>query len=532
MFEILILNGELIDGTGTKRLRADVAIENGRIAAIGNLESAQAGKVIDARGKVVSPGFVDVHSHADMTLPAFPTAENLVFQGITTVIAGQCGLSLAPIASEKRDLFISMLDSQAVPLTWEWSTFGSFLEYLSGLGISVNYVPLVTHGMIRGGVMGLRSAIPTMEEMGCMQAEVIRAMEEGAIGISTGLVYPPGIFAKTEELIEFTRPVGERGGYYFSHIRDEGNTLLEALKEAITIGKATGAAVQISHYKAAGRDNWWKSGPGLELIDRARLEGLNVTADMYPYTSGNTALFMLLPDWAQEGNKAIILERLTDPALRAKMTQDMKTTGFFRIVEWDQVMICTCPMRREFEGRMIADLSSDVRKSPYDWIFDALLETNLDIQMLVFISSEENLPPQLSHSAMMICTDGIALSPKGFLAQGLPHPRNFGAFPRVLGRFVREKGILTLEEAIWKMTGQPAQVLRWDDRGLVKDGYAADLVIFDPTTISDRGTFENPCQYPAGIDTVLVNGQIVVQNGIHTGARSGRVLKRSGSNSH
>lgn len=527
MFDILIKNGEVVDGTGAKKVRADVGVEKGRIAAVGNLEAAQAANVIDARGKVVAPGFVDVHSHADMTLPAFPTAENLVFQGITTVVAGQCGLSLAPIAPDKRDLVISMLDSQAVPLTWEWSTFGSFLDYLAGLGISVNYVPLVTHGMIRGGVMGLNPAVPSPDEMRRMQAEVIRAMEEGAIGVSTGLVYPPGIFARTEELIEFTRPVGERGGYYFSHIRDEGNALFEALEEAITIGKATGAAVQISHYKAAGRDNWWKSGPGLELIDRARLEGLNVTTDMYPYTSGNTALFMLLPDWAQAGNKAIILERLTDRTLREMMTQDMQTAGFFRIVEWDQVMICTCPSHREYEGRTIADLSSAAGKSPHEWIFDALLDTKLDIQMLVFISSEDNLPPQLSHPAMMICTDGVALSPDGFLAQGLPHPRNFGAFPRVLGRFVREKGTLTLEEAIWKMTGLPAQVLKWEDRGLVKDGFAADLVVFDPETIRDRGTFENPCQYPEGIDCVLVNGEVVVQNGRHTGARSGKVLKRS-----
>jgi N-acyl-D-amino-acid deacylase len=527
MFETLILNGEVIDGTGAKRVQADVAIKKNRIAAVGDLKSAQAQRVIDAQGKVVTPGFVDVHSHADMTLPAFPTAENLVFQGITTVVTGQCGLSLAPLPPDKRDLFISMLDSQAVPLSWEWSTFGSYLDHLSHLGISVNLVPLVTHGMIRAGVMGLSADKPDLQQIDRMQAEVCQAMEEGAIGVSTGLVYPPGIFAKTDELIEFTRPVGERGGYYFSHIRDEGNALFEALEEAITIGKASGAAVQISHYKAAGRENWWKSGPGLELIDKARLDGLNIMMDMYPYTSGNTSLFMLLPDWAQVGNKAIILDRLADRSSREKMTQDMKNTGFFQIVEWDQVMICTCPSHPEYEGRMIADLSSSVRESPYEWIFDALLETKLDIQMLVFISSEENLPPQLSHPAMMICTDGVALSPNGFRSQGLPHPRNFGAFPRVLGLFVREMGTLTLEEAIWKMSGLPAQMLRWEDRGLVKEGYFADLVVFDPATIRDQGTLDRPCQYPLGIDTVMVNGQIVVQNSKHTGARSGTVLKRS-----
>lgn len=527
MFDVLIINGEVVDGTGAGRVRADVAIENGKVIAVNNLDSAQAVTVIDAKGKVVTPGFVDVHSHADMTLPAFPTADNLICQGITTVIAGQCGLSLAPLLPENRDLFISMLDSQAISLTWEWSTFGSYLDYLGRLGISVNLVPLVTHGAIRGGVLGLHASIPSPEEMSRMQAEVCQAMDEGAIGVSTGLVYPPGIFAKTEELIEFTRPVGERDGYYFSHIRDEGNALFEAIEEAITIGKATGASVQISHYKAAGCKNWWKSLPGLELIDRARLEGVNITTDMYPYTSGNTSLFMLLPFWAQVGNKDIILARLTDQTMREKMTEDMKTTGFFRIVEWDQVMICTCPSHREFEGHMIADLSSDVGKSPYDWIFDTLVETKLDIQIIVFVSSEENLPSQLCHPTMMICTDGIALSPSGFHAQGLPHPRNFGAFPRVLGHYVREKNVLTLEEAIWKMTGLPAQMLNWKDRGLVKEGYAADLVVFNPATIRDRGTLNKPCQYPEGIDAVLVNGQIVAQNGVHTGVRSGIILKRT-----
>jgi N-acyl-D-amino-acid deacylase len=374
--------------------------------------------------------------------------------------------------------------------------------------------------------MGFSADPANHAQMARMQAEVVRAMDEGAIGVSTGLIYPPGSYASTEELIAVTRPVGKRNGFYFSHIRGEGDTLLEAVAEAIRIGRATGAAVQISHFKAAGRDNWGKSAQGLELIDQARAEGLDVTADMYPYLAGSTSLTAALPEWAQEEGKEAILKRLADAETRQKMAADMQSSGFFRITEWDKVLISSSPKNRDYEGRYVADLAAEAGKSAYNWIFDTLLETELDVSMITFMMSEDNRRMELRHPAMMIGTDGSGRATEGPLAKGVPHPRSYGTYPRVLGRYVREQGVISLEEAIWKMSGFPAQKLRWTDRGLVKKGYKADLVILDPNTVADRATYEAPHQYPVGIPHVIVNGKLVVHDNSHTQARAGNVLGR------
>lgn len=525
MFNILIQNGLVIDGSGAPRYRADVGITGDHIAEIGQLKDAEAQEVIDASGCVVTPGFVDMHSHADFTLPICPTADSLVHQGITTAVIGQCGASPAPLLAETREQVVAMLESENRPLPWDkWSTFGSYLDYLREIGLSINVVPLVGQGMIRSAVMAFSAEPATEEEIARMQAEVIKAMDEGAVGVSTGLIYTPSSYASTEELIAVIRPVGERNGFYFTHIRGEGDTLLEAIAEAIRIGRETGAAVQISHFKAAGRDNWHKSALALELIDQARAEGMDVTADMYPYLAGGTGLVAALPEWAQEGGKEAILKRLADPQTRQKMTADMKSTGFFRIAEWDKVLISHSPKRREYEGRYIADLAAESDKSPHEWIFDALLETECDISMILFMMSEDNREQELRHPAMMIGTDAYGLATEGPLSEGKPHPRSFGTFPRVLGRYVREKGVISLEEAIWKMSGFPAKKLRWPDRGLVKKGYKADLVILNPDTVADRATYEAPHQYPVGIPHVIVNGKLVIHNGVHTQARPGNVL--------
>lgn len=527
MLDILIQNGVVVDGSGAPRYRAEVAIEGDRIVEVDRLEGAEAGTVIDASGCVVTPGFVDMHSHTDFTLPICPTADSLVHQGITTAVVGQCGASPAPLLAETREQVIAMMESGENPLPWdEWATFGSYLDYLTRIGISINVVPLVGQSMVRSAVMGF-SADPANEaQIARMQAEVIKAMDEGAIGVSTGLIYPPGSYASTEELIAVTRPAGERNGFYFSHIRGEGDTLLEAVAEAIRIGRETGAAVQISHFKASGRDNWGKSAQALELIDQARAEGLDVTTDMYPYLAGSTSLSAMLPEWAQEGGKEAILKRLADAETRRKMRADMQSTGFFRVTEWDKVLISGSPKNRDYEGRYVADLAAEAGKSSYDWIFDTLLETELDVSMITFMMSEDNRKAELRHPGMMIGTDGEGRATEGLLAKGLPHPRNYGTYPRVLGYYVREQGVISLEEAIWKMSGFPAQKLRWTDRGLVKKGYKADLVILDPDTVADRATYETPHQYPVGIPHVIVNGKLVVCDNSHTQARPGSVLGR------
>jgi len=529
LIDILIKNAWIIDGTGAPAFEADVAVEGRTITGVSQLGQKKAKMVIDAKGCVVTPGFIDMHCHADFSLPILPTANSLVHQGITTAVIGQCGVSPAPLFDWNRTEVIAVLTDVVggldTEIPWkEWYSFGEYLAFLDGLGVSLNVAPLVGQGTIRAGVMGFDAGRASQEQMERMQEEAVRALGEGAIGLSTGLIYPPGSYASTEELIELTQVVGERGGFYFSHIRGEAETLLEAVAEAIQIGQKTGAPVQISHFKAAGRQNWSKSAEALKIIDQARAEGLDVSADMYPYTAGSTGLVAMLPEWAQEGGKEATLERLADQTLRAKMARDMESGGFAKGVDWDTVLINGSPKQSNYQGRFVSELAGEAGRTPCEWIFDALLETELQVSMAVFAMSEDNRRQEIKHPAMTFCTDGLGLAVDGLLAKSLPHPRSYGAFARVLCRYVREQGVLSLEEAVHKMTGLAAKRLRLKDRGLVQPGLAADLVMFDSTTVTDRATYEQPHQYAEGILEVIVNGEMVIHDAAHTGARPGRVL--------
>jgi N-acyl-D-amino-acid deacylase len=500
-----------------------VAIRGDRIVEVGQLAGAPAVRTIDAVGRAVTPGVVDMHSHADFTLPILPTADSLVHQGITTAVIGQCGATPAPLLPETRAQSVAMLEGADYPLPWEeWTTLGSYLDYLSGIGLSANVVSLVGQGTVRAAVMGFTADPPDQAQMRRMQAEVDLAMDQGAIGVSSGLIYPPGSYASTEELIAVTRPAGRRGGFYFSHIRGEGETLLDAVAEALRIGLETGAAVQISHFKASGRENWPKSVAALALIAEAQAAGLDATADMYPYLAGSTGLSATLPQWAHQGGKEALLERLADRATRVRMAAEIESLSG----EWETVFISGFPANRAYEGHHVAELAAEAGKSPSAWIMDALLEAELDAEMVTFGMSEENRRQELQAPWMMIGTDGVALATEGPMARGKPHPRNFGTFPRVLAHYVRAEGVLSLEEAVHRMCGLPAHKLRWSDRGLIRPGYQADLVILDPDTVADRATYENPHQYPSGIHHVLVNGRLVIDEGRHTLVRPGRVLGR------
>jgi N-acyl-D-amino-acid deacylase len=529
LHDIVIRNAEVIDGTGKSAYGADVAVNAGHIADVGDLNSSRAKHVIDAEGWVVAPGFIDMHSHADFSLPLWPTADSMLHQGITTAVTGQCGLSPAPLLDDTREEVVAAMSGffgefvREVP--WqEWSSVGDYLNFLTRRGVSPNVLQLVGQGVIRASIMGLGEGRADQDQITKMQDQVAEAMVQGAIGLSTGLIYPPGSFTATEELIALTQTVGERNGYYFSHIRGEGDTLLEAVEEAICIGREAGAAVQISHFKAAREDNWDKSSKALELINRAQAEGLDVTADVYPYLAGSTSLVTMLPQWAHVGGPGEILKRLIDPEIRTKMSDDMQTGGFARGVVWKSVLITSSPTKTEYEGCNVSELAAQTGSNPYDWVFDALVETQLDMGMAVFGMSEENRRREIQFQAMMICTDGFGLAITGPLARGKPHPRNYGAFPRVLGRYVRELKVLTLEQAVYKMTGLPAQKLRLADRGAIAPGFAADLVVFDPAVVSDTATYDNPHQYATGISHVLVNGQLVIREGSHTGAKPGQVI--------
>ncbi|MEJ2732693.1 MAG: D-aminoacylase [Anaerolineae bacterium] len=530
MLDILIQNAEIVDGTNTPRYRGDVAIERDRIAHIGALEGAAARTVIDATDRVVVPGFIDMHSHADLSLLVEPEAESLVRQGITTVVTGQCGMSPAPLTEEHREDTLGtlgMLLPPEVSMPWdEISSFASFLGYLEKAEMPVNVVPLVGQGMIRAAVLGYRANVPTQDETEQMQRQVHEAMEVGAHGVSTGLIYPPGSFTSTEELIDVVRPVAEYRGLYFSHIRSEAELLLESVAEAIEIGRQAGVAVQVSHFKASGRQNWHKAPAALELIDRARAEGLDVTADMYPYTGGATYLAALLPTWALEGGTPGLLRRLDLPEERTRIVNAMeagKDRGVGTI-EWDKILIAGSA-NRAYVGHAVSELAAQEETDPLLWTLDALRATAGKVTMVMLSMAEDNVRMQLRHPAMMFCTDGLGVSIEGPMAMGIMHPRFCGTYPRIFGRYVRE-GLLSLEAASWKASGFPAKKLGLADRGLIREGYKADLVLFDPETIQDRATYPEPLKYPAGIDAVLVNGEVVVEGGQQTRARPGRILRR------
>lgn len=530
MYDIIIKNGSIIDGTASRPFEADLAIKGQNICEVGQIKDTAAAVTINAEGCVVAPGFIDMHSHADFSLPVQPTADSLLHQGITSAVVGQCGLSPAPLLEESRQEVIDALggffSGVARTLPWnEWNSFGDYLGFLTHRGVSLNVLPLVGQGIIRASVMGFGEGRANPGQMAKMKTEVRKALDQGAIGLSTGLIYPPGSFTATEELIELTKIVGERRGFYFSHIRGEGDTLLEAVAEAIRIGRESGAAVQISHFKAARQSNWGKSPQALELIRQAQAEGLDITADLYPYRAGSTSLATMLPQWAHVGGPAETLKRLTDPQLRKKMTADMQSGGYARGIEFKDILITASPRRTEYEGRYVSDLAAAVGQPPDDWLFDALLQTRLEMSMAVFAMSEVNRLQEIRFPGMMIGTDGTGLAASGPMASGVPHPRSYGTFPRVLGRFVRDLKILTLEEAVHKMTGLPAGKLRLRDRGFIKPGLAADLVIFDPATVSDPATYDHPHQYATGIFHVIVNGRFVVRDTRHTGNRPGKILQ-------
>jgi len=534
VIDILIQNAEIVDGSNAPSYRGDIAIQGDRIADIGSLKGAAARTVIDASDRVVVPGFIDIHSHADLSLLVAPEAESLVHQGITTVVTGQCGVSPAPLTKEHREDTLQTLSAFLPPdisMPWdEMSSFDTFLSYLEQKGTSVNVVPLVGQGMIRAAVMGYRTDPPTAEQSVQMQRLVYEAMDCGTFGVSTGLIYPTGSFTSTQELIQVTKPAGERSGLYFSHIRGESETLIEAIQEAIEIGRQAGAAVQISHLKAAGRGNWSKASLALEMIDEARSDGLDVTADMYPYLAGASYLAALLPGWALKGGMPGLMGRLESPGERQNIVKAMQA-GQGQVVadiEWDNVMICGSKDRSHV-GHTISELATREDQDPYVWTLDALLKTLGGMQMVIFVMSEDNIRMQLQHPAVMFGTDAMGLATKGPMAGGLTHPRSFGTYPRIFGRYVRNEGILSLKEASWKASGFPAQKLRLADRGVIRKGFKADLVVFDPVTIADQATYVEPLRFPSGIDYVLVNGDIAVQFNEQTAARLGQVIRRSSS---
>jgi N-acyl-D-amino-acid deacylase len=532
MWDLLIQQAQVIDGSGASSFSADIAIRGDTIAEVGQATSAEARVHIDGTGLTIGPGFIDLHTHSDYTLLVNPLAESKVQQGVTTEVIGNCGTSPAPLGDEGYPIVRARM-AQQYQLDVSWRTLAGYLERLAESGSAVNVVPIVGHGTVRSAVMGYAQRQPTASELAQMQGLITDAMAEGAFGLSTGLVYAPGCYADTDEIIELARVVGHADGMYFSHIRGESDTVLEAAQEAITVGERAGVAVQISHLKTAGHANWEKTPVLLGLLDQANARGVDVTGDMYPYTAGATSLGALLPPWVHEGGLAKFLPRLRDQGVRAQMRQDIEQglDGWWnpaRAAGWSGVQISRAPNHRSYQGMRLSDVAALRQQDPFETAIDILLAEEGNAGVVLFMMGEAQVRTILQHRRVMIGSDAGATAPYGVLGRGHPHPRAYGTFPRILGTYARELGVISLEEAIHRMTGFTAWRLGLTDRGLIRPGYKADLVIFDAQRIADQATYDTPHMYPTGIHGVTVNGQFVLRDGERLPVLPGRVLLRNG----
>ena len=509
VYDIVIRNGRVLDGAGNPWIAADVAIKDGRFVQIGKV-LGKGKREIDARGKYVSPGWIDVMDQSGRVLPRNGLAENKLLMGVTTAIGGEGG---TPVPAEK------------------------ISEYFAGLeksGISINFGTYFSETQARVAVLGESSKAPTAEELERMKAIMETAMKAGAIGMTTALIYPPSSYAKTDELIEMAKVAGKYGGIYASHIRGEGKELIQSIEEAITIGEKGGLPVEVFHLKAAYQPGWGTLMRGAgETIEQARARGVDVAADMYLYTAGGTGLEAVIPSWAFEGGDEQLLSRLKDPATRERLKREMKSgsPGWWNIIEaaggWDGIVLVSARNKENarFEGKSLTQIAKEWNKEPADAAFDLVMQGEGRVTALYHMMSEQDVVTALKFPWTSIGSDaGAALKPGTVDATGLPHPRANGNFPRLIARYVREQKLLSLPEAIRKMTSWPATRMRLASRGVTKEGCWADVVIFDYEKVQDRATYEKPLSSPEGIDYVLVNGQVVIEQGKHTGARPGKVI--------
>lgn len=516
VFDIVFKNARVLDGTGAPWFVADVSVKDGAVVKVGQAHG-EAKTVIDATGKYLSPGFIDAHSHSDLPLVHNPTADSKVMQGVTTEVIGQCGSSGAPrqLGLYAQDREESEDDEADLP---PWTDMASYLKLLEDQGVSVNVVPLVGHGTVRRQVMGVENRAPDKNELNLMKRLVDDAMEQGAFGMSTGLIYVPGRYSKTDEVIELAKVVAKHRGYYFTHLRNEGARLLEALKEAIDIGFHADLPVQVSHFKVMGEPNWGMVEHSIAMVEKARKDGLDITADQYPYIASSTGLGSPVPVSAWRGGKGS--ELLNDPTERQKILDALRARA-----NWDKIVVASLENEDDqaFIGKSIAEVGNIQGISPEEAAFGLLQRNRGVVSIVNFAMSEDDVRMVMLKPWVMVGSDGRAYNAK--TAKGQPHPRSYGTFVRILGRYVREYGLLRLEEAVRKMTSLPAWRLGLQDRGILREGMRADLVLFDADTVIDNATFTAPHQYPTGIEWVLVNGVVVVKEGVHTGARPGAVLR-------
>jgi N-acyl-D-amino-acid deacylase len=530
-FDVVIHGGTVLDGTGRPAFSADLAIQGDRITYVGppaGLAGAGARLAIDATGRYVAPGFIDIHTHSDRSILLNPRMESKVRQGVTTEVGGNCGSGVAP--ARRAALEQARREAAQDGHPGSWPTMAEYLAYVERQGIAANYATWVGHGTLRASVVGYEMRPPSDDELWEMQALLREALEAGAFGLSTGLIYVPSGYAGTDELVALAEVVREYGGVYASHIRNEGSRLLEAVDEAIEIGRRAGVPVQIAHHKASGKPNWGRVNDSLALMEQARAAGVDVACDQYPYVASSTGLSSLLPKWALEGGRQRLVARLRDPASRRRIRDEMVAdrpdlATLDGASHWHQVLVARCRGNRALEGKRLGEIAIEQARDPFDLCFDLLIQEDGYVGCVFFSMCEEDVQTVMRWRHTMIGSDASSVAPYGMLAEGRPHPRAYGTFARVLGRYVRELGVLTWEEAVHKMTGLPAARLGLAGRGRIAPGAYADVVVFDPATVRDCATFQEPHQYAAGIEHVLVNGVAVVSHGEHTGALPGRVLR-------
>ncbi len=522
-FDLIIKNGLLYDGLGNPAINGDIGIRYGLISAIADLSDASASRIIDANGYTVSPGFIDIHTHTDLELLANPGGDSKLRQGITTEIGGNCGYSPFPMTEAKMRRKRSEW-AEEYGIETDWTDIGGFFRALEAKGMAFNYASFTGHGDIRAAVVGLNDVPPTPEQLRAMQDLLEKSMEMGSLGLSTGLEYAPGSYADTDEITALCRIVARRDGVYATHMRNEDDRVIEAIEEALKISRESGVSLEISHLKACNKNNWDKIPQILEILDQAAARH-PVKADRYPYDAWGTGLTSFTPQWARQGKTDDRLKRLEDPPQAAQIMEYANSRAR-RIGGWDRILISSCETEasKQWEGRQISDCADKSKLEPAEFVRQLLIKDRLDVGVVGFAMSEENLLKVLNSPQVMIGSDGTAVANTGILHQGKPHPRYYGAFPRVLGRYVREKQALPMTEAIRKMTSMPATKLGFTNRGVLKTGNIADITIFDDKTVIDNASYADPHQYPTGIDYVLVNGRLAIDNGQLTGELPGEIL--------
>jgi len=527
---LLLIRGALvIDGSDSEPFKGDIAVENGTITDV-SLSIKGGGKtVIEADGLIVAPGFIDIHSHTDLTIFKNPLAESKAMQGVTTEVIGNCGIGAFPVSHEQRAVLIDYLKMHGFhlpPSGLSWNNLTQYADRLDRIGLGLNLVPLVAHGALRIATLGAEDRIPSDKELKSMKRLLADSLEQGAWGLSTGLIYPPGSFAKTEELLDLAEIVAHYGALYTSHIRGEGATLMEALDETIRIGKKSGVRVEVSHLKAIGKDNWGRGKEALLKLEKARQSGLDIAADQYPYEATSTSLAALVPQWAQVGGASELLKRLASPEmtgrLRAEILGEMNQRG-----GPSRIVIAEIASARNIglSGKNVSQIAQLWNCPPEIAVMRLLKEERAAVEAIYFSLSDEDVAAILSSDQVAVGSDGMGMNAKED-SEKATHPRSYGTFPRILGVYAREKGYLSMAKAIHKMTGLAAGRVGLNNRGLIKPGFIADLVLFDPFTIQDRSTFAHPHQYATGVVYTWVNGCPIVQEGIITENTPGRVLRK------